>query len=211
MTTSPRLVDMQRAGFPMGGEPSVALDLADTLMLAAQPQVDLIGTPAAVATWWRLQAPRLPEGPVPGPEATRALRSAIRDVLDAHLAGRPPKDTSVEDINAAAAAVPTSPRLVRGESGITARTRWHTEQGGNAALAAVARETIELLASPERLATLRRCANPTCSMLFLAATKRRAWCAANVCGNRVRVARHYERTRGQHLGDLGEELPPGSG
>ncbi|KOV60455.1 hypothetical protein ADK64_30120 [Streptomyces sp. MMG1121] len=182
----------------MGGEPLVALDLADTLLLAAQPPVDLIDSPAAGATWWTVQAARLPEGPTPSLEATRALRAAIRDVLDAHLAGRPPLDTSIEDINAAAAAVPTSPRIVRTRTGIATQTRWHTEQGGNAALAALARETIELLASPERLATLRRCANPSCSMLFLAATKRRTWCAANVCGNRVRVARHYERTRGEN-------------
>ncbi|MDF2260959.1 CGNR zinc finger domain-containing protein [Streptantibioticus ferralitis] len=196
MTKRPRLEDMQRAGFPMGGEPLAALDLADTLMLAAQPPVDLIDSLATSVTWWKLQAPGLPEGPTPSPEATRALRAAIRDVLDAHLAGRPPQDTSIEDINAAAAAVPTSPRIVRTGTGTTTQTRWHTEHGGNAALAAVAHETIELLASPARLATLRRCANPSCSMLFLAATKRRTWCAANVCGNRVRVARHYERTRG---------------
>ncbi|MFD3588171.1 CGNR zinc finger domain-containing protein [Streptomyces sp. NPDC058683] len=196
MTNRPRLEDMQRADFPMGGEPLAALDLADTLMLAAQPPVDLMDSPAASATWWALQASRLPEGPTPSLEATRTLRAAIRDVFDAHLAGRPPQDTSVEDINAAAATVPTSPRMVRSQTGTTMQTRWHTEQGGNAALAAVARETIELFASPARLATLRRCANPSCSMLFLAANKRRTWCAANVCGNRVRVARHYERTRG---------------
>ena len=33
-------------------------------------------------------------------------------------------------------------------------------------------------------------------MLFLAETTRRQWCASNVCGNRVRVARHYQRTHG---------------
>jgi predicted RNA-binding Zn ribbon-like protein len=32
-------------------------------------------------------------------------------------------------------------------------------------------------------------------MLFLAETKRRVWCASNVCGNRVRVARHQEKVR----------------
>jgi predicted RNA-binding Zn ribbon-like protein len=41
---------------------------------------------------------------------------------------------------------------------------------------------------------LRRCANPTCSMLFVAPNARRIWCTANICGNRTRVARHYERT-----------------
>jgi predicted RNA-binding Zn ribbon-like protein len=94
-------------------------------------------------------------------------------------------------VNAAVAAAPTSARLT--ESG-DVETRWHTEYGGNAALAAIAREAIDLLSSPDRLARLRRCANPTCSMLFLAENKRRQWCTANICGNRTRVARHYERT-----------------
>ncbi|MFI5895409.1 CGNR zinc finger domain-containing protein [Actinoplanes sp. NPDC051513] len=62
-------------------------------------------------------------------------------------------------------------------------------------LAAVAGEAIALLADPERLELLRRCANPACSMVFLAENKRRRWCAPNVCGNRVRVARHHERHR----------------
>jgi predicted RNA-binding Zn ribbon-like protein len=42
---------------------------------------------------------------------------------------------------------------------------------------------------------LRRCANPACSMLFLADTTRRQWCTPNLCGNRARVARHYRRSR----------------
>ncbi len=78
--------------------------------------------------------------------------------------------------------------------------RWHTEHGGNAGLAAIARETIDLLADPQRLQRLRRCANPACSMLFIAETKRRQWCTGNICGNRTRVARHYERTRSTKSG-----------
>ncbi|MEV6296775.1 CGNR zinc finger domain-containing protein [Streptomyces sp. NPDC051896] len=76
-----------------------------------------------------------------------------------------------------------------------AETRWHLETGGNAPLAAVARDAVALVTDPERLKRLRRCANPDCSMLFLAETKRRLWCTANICGNRARVARHYQRSR----------------
>jgi predicted RNA-binding Zn ribbon-like protein len=186
---------MQRAGFPVGGEPLVALDLVDTVMLAAEPPVDLFDSPDKVARWWALQAPRLPTGPTPDLVATRRLRAAIRDLLDAHLTGRPPQATSVSDVNAAVAAAPTSQRLLDLDPA-KVETRWHTEYGGNASLAAIAREAIGLLSSPDRLARLRRCANPTCSMLFVAENRRRQWCTANICGNRTRVARHYERTRG---------------
>lgn len=186
---------MLAAGFAMGGERLVALDLVDTLLLAVDPAVDLIDTPDQLAKWWDLQAPRLPAGPLPEATSIRRLRSAVRDVLDSHLAGRLPLATSIEDLHAATAAAPASLRMVQTDNGLQAETRWHTEYGGNAALASIARETIELMADPERLESLRRCANPHCSMLFLAEHKRRQFCVGSICGNRTRVARHYEKTR----------------
>ncbi|WP_190170536.1 CGNR zinc finger domain-containing protein [Streptomyces mirabilis] len=194
--------ELQAAGFPMGGEPLVALDLVDTLMTVTEPATDLIGAPEASAAWWALQSGSLPPGPVPGAAAVRRLRAAVRDVLDSHLEGRPARSTSVDDINAAAAAAPVSPRLVVTPDGIRGEERWHTEHGGNAALAAIAAETIGLLADNERLGLLRRCANPACSMLFLAENKRRKWCTSNICGNRARVARHYERTHTDGAGGI---------
>jgi predicted RNA-binding Zn ribbon-like protein len=197
MSVTIDLAAVQGGGFPMGGEPLVAIDLVDTLMTAADPSVDLLTEPDRSAWWWDLQAARLPESPKPEPAAARRLRAAIRDLLDAHLEGREPLASSVEDLNAAAASVPSSPRLSYAGSGQTARAdvRWHTEYGGNVALNYIAREAIGLLTDPEELAKLRRCASPTCSMLFLADTKRRQWCASNVCGNRARVARHQEKVR----------------
>jgi predicted RNA-binding Zn ribbon-like protein len=179
----------------MGGERLVALDLVDTEVRVTEPMVDLITEPERYDLWWELQHSRLPAGPVPEVAASRRLRAAIRDVLDSQLAGETPSATSIEDINAAAAGAPSSRRLVATRGGLGAETRWHPEYGGNPALAAIATELIELLADPARLRTLRRCANPNCSMLFLAEHKRRQWCVGSVCGNRTRVARHYQRTR----------------
>ncbi|GAA1891098.1 CGNR zinc finger domain-containing protein [Asanoa iriomotensis] len=189
------LADVQRAGFPMGGEPVVALDLVDTETLVTDPPQDLIADRSAAAAWWRLQASRLPAGPTPGLAATHALRAALRDLFDARLTGRRPHAGSLDQVNAVAAVVPTSLRLVGAGDGYREEVRWHTDRGGNAALAATARGAMELLADPTRLARLRRCANPACSMLFLAETTRRQWCTPNICGNRARVARHYRRTR----------------
>lgn len=183
------------AGFLMGGERLVALDLVDTEVRVSEPMVDLIDTPTQYAKWWELQKGRLPVGPVPEVTAVRRLRAAIREVLDSQLAGETPSATSIEDINAAAAGAPSSRRLVATRDGLGAETRWHSEYSGNPALAAIATELIELMADPTRLSTLRRCANPNCSMLFLAEHKRRQWCVGSACGNRARVARHYQRTK----------------
>jgi predicted RNA-binding Zn ribbon-like protein len=190
-----RVEELQAAGFPMGGEPLVALDLADTVMTAVRPVTDLIGTPAAAAAWWEIQSRRLPPGPAPDPVATRRLRAAVREAFEAQLEGRAVDPAAVDDINAAASSAPASPRLVTTGEGLRETTRRHTEYGGNAALAVIAGEAIGLLGSPDRLRLLRRCANPECSMLFLAENRRRKWCTGNICGNRTRVARHYERTR----------------
>ena len=196
-----RLDDVQGAGFPMGAEPLVAVDLVDTLVTVADPPIDLIADPVQASKWWGLQAGRLPVGPEPDPTATRRLRTAIRDLFDAHLEHRDPRVGSIDDLNAFAAAAPVSLRLDGRGQDMHAQTRWHTEFGGNAALAAVAAEAIALLGDPSRRDTLRRCANPNCSMLFLARTTRRLWCTANICGNRTRVARHHQRSRTESGGE----------
>jgi Putative stress-induced transcription regulator len=85
---------MQRAGFPMGAEPLVALDLVDTLITVTEPATDLIADPAQAAEWWQLQAGRLPEGPAPDAAATGRLRAAIRDLFDAHLERRRVRQTA---------------------------------------------------------------------------------------------------------------------
>jgi predicted RNA-binding Zn ribbon-like protein len=192
MTTRPDVNELLEAGFAMGGERLAALDLVDTEMLMTDPVTDLLATGEQRAKWWELQAGRLPDGPIPDVAATRRLRSAVREALDAQLTGRRPRATAIEDLNAASASAPQSVRL--GAEG-QLEVRYHPEYGGNAKLAAIARETIELLADPDQLALLRRCANPQCSMVFLAEHKRRQWCVGSTCGNRTRVARHYEKTR----------------
>jgi predicted RNA-binding Zn ribbon-like protein len=193
MSISPSLADMQANGFPVGADPLVAVDLADTLITAVDPPQDLIEDDERAAAWWALEAPRLPSATTPTAVALRSLRTPVRDLLDALVDGRTPSAGSIADLNAAAASVPSSPRLFEGDGALEADRRWHLEFGGNPGLAMIATELIAFLTDPAKVARLRRCANPQCSMLFQAENKRRVWCTANLCGNRARVARHYER------------------
>ncbi len=193
MSISLSLADMQASGFPVGADPLVAVDLADTLITAVDPPQDLIEDDERAAAWWALEAPRLPSAATPSAVALRSLRTPVRDLLDALVAGRTPSTGSIADLNAAAASVPSSPRLVVADGVLEAGRRWHLEYGGNPGLAMIATELIAFLTDPAKVARLRRCANPQCSMLFQAENKRRVWCTANLCGNRARVARHYER------------------
>jgi len=190
------LVAAQAAGFPVGGEP-LAVDLADTLVTVTEPSTDLLTGAGRCEAFWALQAGRLPAGSrAPSLTQTRALRGAVREILDAHVARRGPSAAALQVINRAAASVPTSRTLaVHSDGTPVVETRWHGRKGAAVTLAAVAQSLIDLLAEPaaERL---RRCANPACSMLFLATDGRRKWCTQNICGNRTRVARHYNRHHG---------------
>lgn len=196
----PLLQLLQQAGFPMGGEPSLAVDLADTLVTLTDPPTDLIADPDQYHRWWQLQTSRLPiadELELPDLNATRRLRHAIREALDAHLALKTPRTTSLDDINAATAAAPTSLRLEVRDNALLRSTRWHLEHGGHPALAAIADDAITVLTDHQLRSQLRRCANPACSMLFLATNPRRTWCTANMCGNRTRAHRYYHQHHNQ--------------
>lgn len=191
----PALEAAQASGFPVGGEP-LAVDLADTLVTVTSPPTDLLSSDERNATFWALQAARLPAGAaVPDIGATHAIRAAVRELLDAHLEQRSPAPGALETVNRAAADAPTSPHLTVSANGqLTAGIIWNNHDAQARTLAAVAGSVIEVLTGPAA-GRLRRCANPGCSMLFVAADARRKWCTQNICGNRTRVARHYRRHR----------------
>ncbi|MER5184162.1 CGNR zinc finger domain-containing protein [Streptomyces sp. NPDC002896] len=76
--------------------------------------------------------------------------------------------------------------------------RWATDTpprspfGAEEPIVQLAEAAAELLADPA-VTKIRECEAEDCVMLFLAAHPRRRWCSAARCGNRVRVARHYQR------------------
>lgn len=188
----------QAAGFAIGGE-ELAIDLADTIITTTDPHTDALAGADRLETFWALQMPRLPEGArAPGRRATVALRTAVREILDAALAGRSPRATSISQVNDAAAGATQWVALDHRGDTYTADVRWVAPNGASIALAAVAQSLIDVVNSP-RLERLRQCANPNCSMLFLADDARRKWCTPNICGNRARVARHYHRHQGEAL------------
>lgn len=61
------------------------------------------------------------------------------------------------------------------------------------ALAEIGQDAVELLTGPTAV-KLRACHAPGCVLYFVRTHPRREWCSEG-CGNRVRAARHYQRTR----------------
>ncbi|TDB79089.1 ABATE domain-containing protein [Micromonospora sp. KC721] len=179
---------------PLTGEP-LALDLVNT-----HPAVnDLLSTPGELRTWLALQADRFDEArALATAELTPNDLAAVRRVRD-HTARvlshvrcgkRPPAD----DLNALNHIQRVAPAVTElgwdGET-ITA-TRRRIGTPGDQLAAWLAEASVELLADPAVI-RVRECEADDCVMLFLPAHPRRRWCSASRCGNRVRVARHYQR------------------
>jgi predicted RNA-binding Zn ribbon-like protein len=182
----------------VGGEP-LAVELADTVVMVSEPPTDLLNDEGACLRFWELQAARLPAGwGVPSLAATRRLRDAIRQLLDSALHGQlggAADRIALQTLNSMSCRAQTfsEVRLVRKE--LCRVERWKARTPGDLAIAAAARSAIAILTEPDERQRLRRCANPNCSMLFVNGDRRRRWCTPNICGNRARVARHYERHR----------------
>jgi predicted RNA-binding Zn ribbon-like protein len=187
----------RRGRFAVIGEPVVGLDLINTVAAPGSPATDdLLSADRGAEAWWRIEAARVPDGDLPDIRALRQLRSALRDMIEALVAGRPVPQAAVSELNFFMQSAPTSTRLRLTRTGLRAEAHWHGEYGGNPKLAFIATQAAEFLSDPAQVRRLRRCANPACSMIFMAVNPRRSWCAPGVCGNRVRVARHHRRAGG---------------
>jgi predicted RNA-binding Zn ribbon-like protein len=186
-----------RGRFAVIGEPIVAVDLINTVAApGSRAGDDLLSVDGGAEAWWRLETAHVPGGEPPDIRALRRLRSALRDMIEALIDGRPVARAAVSDLNFFMESAPASTRLLLTGAGLRAQTHWHGERGGNPRLAFIATQAAGFVSDPSQVGRLRRCANPACSMIFIAVNLRRSWCAPGVCGNRVRVARHHRRAGG---------------
>jgi len=180
--------------FVITGEPIVAVDLINTVAAPGSSAADdLLTADRDVQAWWRIEGTRVPRGDLPDIRALRRLRTALRAMIEALTDGRPVPQGAVADLNFFMRSAPASTRLLVTGMGLRTELHWHREHGGNPRLAFIATQAAEYLSDPSKVSRLRRCANSGCSMIFIAVNPRRSWCAPGVCGNRVRVARHYSR------------------
>ncbi|MCZ4118155.1 CGNR zinc finger domain-containing protein [Streptomyces sp. H39-S7] len=139
-----------------------------------------------------------------------ALRQAVRALFALAVSPEPPSRAdadrlipaglALDRLNSAAAAEPVAPQLVWPRGGTPAVRPLSTEDDpGVRILAGLARAAIDFLAGPER-DRLRACTAPRCVRYFVKGHGRQEWCKP-ACGNRARVARHYQRTRTGAEGD----------
>ena len=180
--------------FPLIGEP-LALDLVNTCPHTPDGPVDLLATRAGLAAWLDAEAERLPSPPTHLSDGEVGRVVALRDHLataieHARRSQRPPQ-SSLNALTDAQKAAPAWQLLTWDGQAVTATPR-RTGDAADRLLADLAYAATDLL-TDRRVTSIRRCAGPDCTILFLPDNPRRQWCSPTLCGNRVRVARYYQR------------------
>ena len=127
--------------------------------------------------------------------AALKLRAGLRVLLERLAAGRPVPPAAIDAINDVLRLDRSERQLVRTRDGYaTARRRIIGEPVQ--LLVAIAESAAQLL-SEDDLALVKACQNPQCVLFFYDTTRNHArrWCSMAACGNRAKVAAHYQRVK----------------
>jgi predicted RNA-binding Zn ribbon-like protein len=182
--------------------------LANTIWTDRLIAHDALGEIADVRRWVRMIGESMNLTPAQGDadavtvaSAQRLveLRDAVRRLAAEHThdprslgqSTVPDQSAAMSIVNRASATNSVWPELISDGGALSRRDVWIGGSFVDAVIAVIARETIELIVSPQ-WQLLRPCIAPGCAYYFLKEHFRREWCSA-VCGNRARVARHAQR------------------
>lgn len=174
----------------------LCLDFLATRGEVGHRDIERIGQPSALSRWI-VASGILDEAPLIAPsEITEAvrfrelLRGFFRDVVT----GSPPSGEAIAAVNEASRR--PLPRMALGPTGDSVSKR--ADAAAHAALSSVARDALALIS--EGLAhRVKQCADPTCNMFFLDASRgnNRVWCSTEGrgCGNKAKKRAFRERQR----------------
>jgi predicted RNA-binding Zn ribbon-like protein len=203
-------------GATLLGEP-LPVELMNTVAVDGGEVRDALEDDAGAAAWLRAVADRIRDeagvalGPLDGGDddegeaarrvggELRRLRDALRRLaVEATHDPRPPatapklnRSDAIATVNSSAR---TWPELLWPADAEPSRAyRSAGGAAGELAVRLIARQGVELFAGSQR-ELLRPCTAPNCLLYFVKDHPRREWCSP-ACGNRARVARHYQRHR----------------
>jgi predicted RNA-binding Zn ribbon-like protein len=184
----PRTPERDRFRFRAG---RLCLDFTSTVLWRRVETTELLRGPGDLTRW--LAAVGLVGEGVAAGEVDLALavelREAVYRLVLARVRGAAWSSADLRVLNAAGSFPLSAPSLH--EDGTVS---WDGPAPVRAALAVLARDAIDLLASAPA-SRLRECAAEDCAFLFLDTSRpgRRRWCAMNRCGNRQHVRAFRQR------------------
>jgi predicted RNA-binding Zn ribbon-like protein len=175
---------------------NLAIDFANTVVAFDGKQFDLISSPEKLLAWFNAAKMPLEKKLTPAEYSTAiTLRNTIRSVLQDHYKGNQPSPEKISCINDHLIAKRQATLKILGDGSFTLTSQPQTWQA-NRAFAEITYEITEVLVNASR-ASLKMCAANDCILYFrdISRSGRRRWCSMETCGNRAKVAAHYQRTK----------------
>ncbi len=177
---------------------NLAIDFVNTQIIDRGEMIDLLNDSQDFVSWAR--AAELPLDSNNEMhysfEKCLALRKALKQVFTAVLDTRTIPASALNTINQHLLNHATE-RELKNVKGKLALRSIYKSLSVERLFGLIANEAAELLES-NQLKKLKKCANPTCILLFVDTSKsgRRRWCRMNVCGNRSKAASYYHGRKG---------------
>ncbi|MGC5341452.1 CGNR zinc finger domain-containing protein [Streptomyces sp. DT24] len=167
-----------------------ALDFAATLRARRSARFEMFATPDRLEAWYLESGVVDAVSPAQQEDVDRAttVREAVYRLVTARRLGEEYGDDALAVLNDAARRPTAAPQL-------TPSGRWTTATPEEA-LAAVARQAVELLSGPD-MPLLKECGNPECTRVYIDRSRgmRRQWCGMESCGNKIKAAAYRARKR----------------
>ena len=183
------------------------LDFINTQMIVGGEPTDVLESFADL-TSWLVQAKLLTKSQTDAATAelshgemttvldrAKTFRATLRSMAERIATRKPVPDSTLVIINQFLSQCPGYPQLVRRNSGF--EQRFHSVAAPvHKLLASLAEAAGDVLCRGD-FALIKKCGNPICILYFYDTTKNhtRNWCSMQLCGNRMKVAAHYQRKR----------------
>jgi len=185
----------------------LCLDFVNTQMIVRGQETDLLHEVSDLTDWLVqarvLSAQAIEQGLRRSDEADRRrllrdakdFRGTLRTMAERMAAGKRVLPETVDTINRLLSLRPGYSQVMRVEGRFERRFHAQADNAGSL-LTPLAEAAGELLCSGDP-ALVKKCRNNACILYFYDRTKNHArqWCSMGLCGNRMKVAAHYQRTR----------------
>jgi predicted RNA-binding Zn ribbon-like protein len=171
---------------------NLATDFVNTEVISQQGRADLLSAPESLSAWFEsagcAHGIKCSEREL---EEARELRAAIRRTFDRVVEAKALQASDIELLNKLANELT---RVLSGSNN-NYKLTYRLETASDV-LALIALTCSELLASA-RLNSIRKCASEKCILYFVDTSKnqQRQWCSMEICGNREKVRKHYDKAK----------------
>jgi predicted RNA-binding Zn ribbon-like protein len=183
------------------------IDFVNTEIVDHGRRVDLLGSFSDLLSWMvvaKMMAPAQAsratsewsgDGSLAALDGARSFRGMMREMVDQIARGKGVPQKALSEINQRLRVISAFPQVFKKGRAFERRFECNFTEPAHL-FAALAESAADLVCNYD-LSLVKKCKNPACILYFYDTTKnhRRNWCSMGICGNRMKVAAFYLRSR----------------